>query len=261
MLHRLGTPAGSGPSAYLRRRLRHYGIDVSHFHEEPPPPRERRTYPRERLAEAAARSTSVRGVLEYLGHPPCDSPYSHIRKRLDRFGIDTSHFTSGRGQGPRVLPPEPLATAAAGAVSLAGLLRALGMADTGAARATVKRSLAAHSVPTGHFTGQRHLRGVPSAFRKGPAEILRRAEPGSRRIATRLLRRALDDLGMPRICAECGTGEHWQGGRLVLEIDHINGDRLDSTRANLRYLCPSCHSQTRSYARQSGRTRRVPDAR
>ncbi|MFE2931499.1 HNH endonuclease signature motif containing protein [Streptomyces sp. NPDC059278] len=40
------------------------------------------------------------------------------------------------------------------------------------------------------------------------------------------------------------------GDRLVLEIDHINGDRLDNRQKNLRYLCPSCHSQTETFSKR-----------
>ncbi|MGI5528329.1 HNH endonuclease signature motif containing protein [Streptomyces syringium] len=58
---------------------------------------------------------------------------------------------------------------------------------------------------------------------------------------------------MPRVCSACGIGETWQGKRLVLEIDHINGDRLDNRADNLRYLCPSCHSQTRTFSNRSPR--------
>ncbi|MFF0592602.1 HNH endonuclease signature motif containing protein [Streptomyces antibioticus] len=65
-----------------------------------------------------------------------------------------------------------------------------------------------------------------------------------------MLRRALDDLAVPRVCAECGVGDIWQGRRLVLEIDHIDGDRLNNRRENLRYLCPSCHGQTSTFSRR-----------
>jgi hypothetical protein len=251
LLRRLGGPVGAGPLRYLRGRLAHHGIDTSHFVEEALPTRERRAYPRERLEEAAARSHSVREVLEYLGCPPQDGCYSHIRKRLDRFGIDTSHFTSGRRHGPGPLPREPLAAAVAGARSMAGVLRALGLPDTGAARTRVRRGLEAHELSTAHFTGQAHRRGTVDPTRKPAGEILRRRAPGSPRVKTAVLRRALDDLGVPRVCTACGTGDTWQGRRLVLEIDHVNGDRLDNRRENLRYLCPSCHSQTGGFARRS----------
>ncbi|MFD3863927.1 hypothetical protein ACFWUT_10345 [Streptomyces cyaneofuscatus] len=29
----------------------------------------------------------------------------------------------------------------------------------------------------------------------------------------------------------------------------MNGDRLDNRRENLRYLCPSCHSQTQTFSK------------
>ena len=87
-----------------------------------------------------------------------------------------------------------------------------------------------------------------------------RLAPGGARTKTVLLRRALDDLGVSHVCGECGIGDTWQGGRLVLEIDHINGDRLDNRQENLRYLCPSCRSQTSTFANRS-RDRFIPPQR
>jgi hypothetical protein len=254
LLRRLDAPLGSAPRRYLRMRLEHYGIDTSHFREEELPTREPRSYAKELLAEAAAHAHSVREVLEYLGHPPRDSPYGHIRKKLDQYGIDTTHFTRGRTRGVEILPRDTLAPAVAASTSFAGVLALLGRHNGGAARTLVKRSIEAHSLSTAHFTGQGHRRGVPSLSRKSAAEILRRLEPGAPRTKTALLRRALDEIRVPRVCAECGVGDTWQGRRLVLEIDHIDGDPLDNRIENLRHLCPSCHSQTSTFAnRASGR--------
>jgi hypothetical protein len=257
LLRRLDRPLVAGHAGYVRRRLAHYGIDTSHFADEPLPPRARRSFSRARLEAAAARATSVREVIEHLGYPPEDSPYGHVRKKLDQFGIDTRHFTRGHGRGPAVLAREPLSAAVSAATSTAGVLRLLGLADTGSGRALVRRSIAHHALTTDHFTGQAHFRGTVSPRRRSAEQILRRdGGPGTRRTGTPQLRRALDDVGVPHRCGECGTGEIWQGRRLVLEIDHINGDRWDNRRENLRYLCPSCHSQTRTFANR----RRPPEA-
>lgn len=249
MLRRLGAPLGSEQRRYLRNRLRHYGISTAHFVDEPLPHWPRRVYTEALLREAAVRSHSIRDMLEYMEVVPYASAYSHLRKKLDQFGIDTSHFT-GRGNGSLPLRAD-LANAVAASHSLAGVVRHLAHGGSAPSRQAVKRSIEAYGLSTAHFTGQAHLRGRPSPSRRPADDILRRREPGSRREKTTLLRRALDEKQMSHRCAECGIGDTWQGRRLVLEIDHINGDRLDNRLENLRYLCPSCHSQTRNFSRTS----------
>lgn len=250
VLRRLGAPLGSRSHRYVRDRLKHYAIDTSHFVEEALPDRERCSYPREVLAEAAAHSHSIREMFEYMGLPPSDSPYGYVRGRIDRLGIDTSHFTSGRRYGTPSTARHEVATAVAESRSLGGVLRLLGHADNGGSRARLKRDIEAYGLSTAHFSGQGHARGTHSPYRKPAAEILRRLNSGASRTKTSLLRRALDDIGVPRTCTRCGTGDTWRGNRLVLEIDHINGDPLDNRRDNLRYLCPSCHSQTETFSKR-----------
>ncbi|MGX1547249.1 HNH endonuclease signature motif containing protein [Streptomyces adustus] len=195
-----------------------------------------------------------------MGFPPRDSPYGHIRKKLDKYAIDTSHFTSGRRYGARLIPRDELAPLIETATSITGVLAALGRSSNGADRALLKRSVTFHGLSTAHFTGQGHSRGTRSPNRKAAAEILVQLAPGQARTKTVTLRRALDDLGVPHVCDACGIGDTWQGKRLVLEIDHINGDRLDNRRTNLRYLCPSCHSQTSTFSNRGrrGASARVP---
>ncbi|MEV0009317.1 HNH endonuclease [Streptomyces sp. NPDC047973] len=254
LLSRLGAPLGSRPLRYVRERLKHYDIDTSHFVDAPLPPRERRSYTKEALAEAASHARSIREVLEYLGVPPADGPYDYVRKRLDRLEIDTSHFTKGRRCGAPLTSHHELVSAVAESKSLAGVLKLLGHVDNGAARARLRRSLDEYGLSTAHFTGQGHGKGANSPRRKTAPEILRRLESGSARTRTTLLRRALDDIGIPHVCSACGIGDEWQGRRLVLEIDHLNGDRLDNRRENLRYLCPSCHSQTETFSKRRSST-------
>lgn len=44
-------------------------------------------------------------------------------------------------------------------------------------------------------------------------------------------------------CFECGQGPEWMGKPLSLQVDHINGDSDNNMPANLRLLCPNCHTQ------------------
>lgn len=51
----------------------------------------------------------------------------------------------------------------------------------------------------------------------------------------------------------CLCGIHnWNDKNLVLELDHIDGDKKNNKRENLRMLCPNCHSQTPTFRRRKG---------
>ncbi|QEV18296.1 HNH endonuclease signature motif containing protein [Streptomyces alboniger] len=213
-------------------------------------------YPRELLESAAAVSTSLVDLMRRVGAPMGSGPQGYLRSRLGHYGIDTSHFAAPRAtRGADLFPEEEFTRAVAASHGLADLMRRLGLPPLGGAgRAKAKRSIDEYGLSTEHFMGQGHNAGRRPPTTKGADEILIRLDGGSARTRTHLLRRALDDSGVPHVCAACGLGEIRQGMRLVLEIDHINGDRLDNRRVNLRYLCPSCHSQTTSFAVRS-RTR------
>lgn len=52
-------------------------------------------------------------------------------------------------------------------------------------------------------------------------------------------------------CLLCGI-KNWNGKSLVLQQDHIDGNRKNNKRKNLRFICPNCHSQTDTYCRGTG---------
>lgn len=57
-------------------------------------------------------------------------------------------------------------------------------------------------------------------------------------------------------CSKCGWDEkHPKDGKILTQIDHIDGDASNSKPNNLRILCPNCHTMTDTYG---GRNKNSP---
>ena len=48
-------------------------------------------------------------------------------------------------------------------------------------------------------------------------------------------------------CAICGIENNWNNKQLNFVLDHINGDASNSSRNNVRLICPNCDSQLDTY--------------
>jgi len=113
--------------------------------------------------------------------------------------------------------------------SMAGLLKGLGLQPIGGNYATMKRRLKIIGLTCDHWTGQ--------GWNKG--EQLKKWEDYSRTAS--LKKHLINEMGHE--CQSCHNTE-WMGLKITLEIDHIDGDRTNNNRDNLRLLCCNCHALT-----------------
>ena len=75
-------------------------------------------------------------------------------------------------------------------------------------------------------------------------------------VAGKDLMRNLQKKGIPLKCAECSISDSYNGKPLKLQVHHIDGDNTNNMLENLMFLCPNCHSQTKSF---TGRKNKRPD--
>lgn len=131
-------------------------------------------------------------------------------------------------------------------VSMAGVLRLLGVKPSGGTQSHITRMIQNFDIDYSHFTGQAHNKNKPSFVKKSSDEILivslkTRREDGFR------LKRALLEIGRPYECELCKNDGVYNGLPLTLQVDHIDGDYLNNLEYNLRFVCPNCHTQTSNY--------------
>lgn len=139
--------------------------------------------------------------------------------------------------------------------SFARILSELGLPEVGRPHHELKARIRSLGLDTSHFTGRGWSRGKTWRTDESLAGQRRKRRLKDEQVFVEnsplyagpaLIPRLLD-LGWPYECAWCGLSE-WRGMKLVLHLDHANGIHNDNRLANLRLLCPNCHTQTETYS-------------
>ena len=127
-------------------------------------------------------------------------------------------------------------------ISMADLLRSLGLKPAGGNYANMKRILQKLDIDCSHWKGH--------AWSKD--EQLK--DWSDYKKASSLKPFIIKERG--HCCESCGL-THWKNQPITLEIDHIDGDRTNNDRSNLRLLCPNCHALTDTWRGKKNRGDRI----
>ena len=145
---------------------------------------------------------------------------------------------------PRKWDLEVLPEIVKNSLSIAQVLRKLGLKPAGGNYTQVQRYITELSLDTSHFTGQGHLRGKTHDYTKKPLSFY--LVKGKQVQSHKLKLRLIDEGIFQHRCNRCGITE-WNGLPTPIELEHIDGDHHNNELNNLELLCPNCHAQTATY--------------
>lgn len=207
-------------------------------------------YTKEFLEPLVKKYNSITEILRGIGLHANSGSHSHISRVIRSLGLDTSHFKHKnlKERCFTQLPKEKdLRDAAKNSVSIAEMLRKLGLKEYGSSRRRVLIQIKKCGVDTSHFIGQSWNKGkkmeIGKGGKKNPKEFLVLRDEFSPRVHGKVLKNALLEIGRLNQCEYCGQKPFWNEKELVLEVDHKNGNFWDNREENLAISCPNCHSQ------------------
>lgn len=150
--------------------------------------------------------------------------------------------------GVRKYTKEVLEPAIKSSRSLREAMRKCGVPDlSGGNHYHIAKLVKRYGISTAHFLGQGSNKGVIPKTKKTAKDVLVFHADQSRQRSVQLTR-ALLEIGREYKCFKCGLHE-WRRRKLVLEIEHKDGDFQNDRESNLEFICPNCHSQTETFCR------------
>jgi hypothetical protein len=125
--------------------------------------------------------------------------------------------------------------------SVRQVLQKLSLREAGGNYTQINHAINDYKIAIKHFTGKgwsKGLTGIGKPFISLDEILVKNNRFQSHKLKKRLFK---EGLKKPK-CEECGWAKLSVDGRIPIELDHINGDRMDNRIENLRILCPNCHS-------------------
>jgi len=138
-------------------------------------------------------------------------------------------------------------------VSVADILRKIGIKQTGGSHRMIVGRISEYNIETKHFTGQLWNKGKTKDTDTRVRKISEKISTPQSEVfcknsgykSSKLYKKLLE-LGWKNQCDICKI-LNWNGESIRFHVDHIDGNHTNNEFNNLRIICPNCHQQTKNW--------------
>lgn len=199
--------------------------------------------PKQQIIDELKKSTSFSECLIKLG---ITKRNHHCRKWIKMFAkehnVSIIHMRGKKSLMNR-LSKEDLIIIVNKSICWMDVVRGTGRSFHGSYVKMLRTLTEYYEIDTSHFDTKKAL-SINNYNKKSSEEMFCKNSTVSQgSIKTKIVR---DNL-IPYVCVLCENDGNHNKQPLTLQLDHINGVRNDNRLENLRFLCPNCHSQTKTF--------------
>lgn len=202
----------------------------------------------ENLKNAINKSVSYSDLCRQLNLNNNGYSFKLLKKMIKENNISINHFTFRAKTNYDILLLKKLIKES---TTFSEVCRGFGIKETGSNIKTIKRRINENNIDIAHFNGKGWNKGkrhINNGIKIPLNEILveNSTYNSTHKLKLRLVKEGLLEYKCHN--EKCNIVDSWNGEKISLQLDHINGVRNDNRLKNLRLLCPNCHSQTNTYA-------------
>lgn len=202
----------------------------------------------EAIKQAVLSSKHLRGTLANMGLKDGGMVRARLKEKIRDLTIDTSHFAVNQRPSVTVWDDERVVKhVVSESKSLADVVRGMKQTLAGTSYATAKRVIKKFNIDTSHFDPRLASKITKAKNFYAPMLLTEALVKNSTYGRASLKKRLVEEQLLEYKCNKCGNNGEWMGEQLTLQIEHKNGIGNDNRLENLEFLCPNCHTQTKTW--------------
>ena len=224
--------------------LKKNNISIEHFTNIKNKNLSKDRYNKEKLIELCSKHNVLKDILFELGLTPITTNYRKLKEKMMEYNIQFDYRKDNHVYGR-----EELLKLVDECNTFGEILIKANRVRKGGNFKTLKKYLNKYNIDYLKISNFKYTKPT----KKNLDEIL--VENSPYHSTTNLKKRLYGEGLKLRECEKCGQGEIWNGEKMSLILDHINGVNNDNRIENLRIVCPNCNATLPTHCGKNLRTK------